>query len=314
MRHIQSPRKSVLVTGDAGFVGRNLVCGLEHAGYEVHGYRQRLADGDIAQPGGLTAFNDLPIDAVVHLAARIPQTGDWDPSADLYRVNVTGTARVLEYCRHRRVPLIHMSCAAVYGAGAPALLKEEHTPAPDTTYGISKLRAERRCRRYALDYGLPVTILRADLIYGAGQPQDSSIARLARQMRAGNAVCYSEDGSGRDAVHVDDVVRGIMLALHRPGQGLRIYNLGTGHARTVTDLCERLAVLMRYEGCVSVDERSSPARSRETALDSRRAERDLGWSKPMDPYQGLARTFGLPELRPHCEKPGGADRASAVSA
>jgi nucleoside-diphosphate-sugar epimerase len=172
MTEINDPIR-VLVTGSDGFIGRHLVPYLVRRGYRV-----------IAASRLAATFEDPNI-----IGARLPdlsQPFDWEPLLkqcdvvihlagiahkfavdDLYdRINHQATAelcRAASRCGTKHLVLIS-SIAAQSGSFSTRQLTEDDPPKPNNAYGRSKLAAERVVRAS----GVPFTILRPVVIYGAG--------------------------------------------------------------------------------------------------------------------------------------------------
>jgi UDP-glucose 4-epimerase len=113
------------------------------------------------------------------------------------------------------------------------------------------------------------------------------IAIFLNAMAAGEeTTIYGDGGQTRDFVHVDDVVRGLLLA---PGRG-GVFNIGSGVETSVLELHERCRA-------VSGDDRTplqAPPREgdvRRNVLDVSLADRELGWRPEVSLAEGLRRTW-----------------------
>ena len=131
---------AILVTGGAGFIGSHLADRLLADGREVvvldnfdpfydasaklknlegasRNPRFRLVRGDIRDPASVeAAFEALPVEAVVHLAARAGVRPSIEDPSTYTSVNLDGTVRMLEACRHRGISrFIFGSSSSVYG-------------------------------------------------------------------------------------------------------------------------------------------------------------------------------------------------------
>src|SRR5713226_2256572 len=87
----------ILVTGSNGFIGRALVARLRKGSFQIT--ELSSSSGDIAEPATLRQFGDQMYDHVFHLAGRTYVPDSWNDPLGFQRVNVLGTANVLEYCR-----------------------------------------------------------------------------------------------------------------------------------------------------------------------------------------------------------------------
>jgi dTDP-4-dehydrorhamnose reductase len=193
---------TLLVTGGAGSLGRELVSRALGAGWQVratwHSERTEAAADwvclDVRDAGALARAME-GVDAVVHTAYR--------QGADEWSTNVDGSETVALAARGRR--LVHLSSDVVF-AGTRGRYREHDLPAPVSSYGRSKAEAEVRVA--AAHPG--ATIVRTSLIYGnPGGPQE----RLAREGRS----FYVDEI--RSPVHVGDLASAILelLAHELPG-------------------------------------------------------------------------------------------------
>lgn len=230
----------VLVTGAGGFIGAHVARLLAERGDEV---RFGIAPGEtesaegMVVPGERHAFDvrDLPavreavdgVDAVIHLAA-IYATWTSDPRG-LYQVNVEGTENVLRAARDAGVQrIVHTSSIAAVGIdpdGRPATEETEFNQHGKAIhYGFSKYYAERVARRYA-EEGSPVVIVNPGFPFGVGDRRPTPTGRIIVNILNGTYFGYGP--GGLNAVAVEDVARGHLLALDRGQPGRRYLLTGT---------------------------------------------------------------------------------------
>jgi len=238
---------TVLVTGSSGFIGTHVVRHLTTAGHKVIGIdlippKDRFPDGSISLCGDIRT-DRLPhqgIDAVVHLAALAGVRPSMDHPFDYHSTNVTGTMRLLEHCRVYGIKhFVFASSSSVYGPDTPLPAEETATPAPCSPYALTKLHGEQWGRLYSRLHGLRFIALRFFSVWGPGQRPDLALETFRRNIEAGQPVIINGDGSQRrDLTHVDDVARAVELALHWPGPGSAVLNVGTGKNHSVMDMLE----------------------------------------------------------------------------
>lgn len=216
-----------LVTGGAGFLGGAIVKQLLARGNSVRSV-SRGAHPEIEALGAQTVRADVAdadairraaerCDVVFHLAARV---GGWGPRAEYQRINVEGTANVIEACRSEGVTkLVYTSTPSVVHTGADIEGGDESLPYAshfDTPYPETKAEAERLVLA-ANDATLSTVALRPHLIWGPGDNQ--LIPRMLERARAGRLRLI---GSGRkrvDATYIDNAAAAHLLAADRLGPG-----------------------------------------------------------------------------------------------
>ncbi len=306
-------KRRVLVSGGAGFIGSHLVRAYLASGDEVtalddlsSGRRENLPDGvalvqaDVRSPearaliasGGFTILNH-------HAAQMDVRRSVEDPVFDAH-VNVLGLLNLLQGAKAggvRRV-VFASSGGTVYGDGAGTPTPETAAKLPASPYGTAKLTSEYYLATFAQLFGLEAVALRYSNVYGPRQnPHGEAgvVAIFGRRMLAGEPVTIYGDGEQtRDLVYVEDVAAANILAAERPLPPLasldaRAYNVGTGVETSVN----RLAELLKAAVGGSSEIRRAPARAGEilrSALDIRKAARELGWRPQVPLAEGLKRT------------------------
>jgi len=249
-----------IVTGAAGFIGANLVKGLNERGLtdiiavdnltKADKYRN-LTDCETADYFDKTEFLerleaedfDGVIEAVLHQGAcsdTMEHNGQY-MMANNYRYSLS----LLDYCLDQEIPYLYASSASVYGGGT--VFREERAfESPLNVYGYSKFLFDQIVRRRLPDASSPVVGFRYFNVYGPREQHKGRMASVAfhffNQYRAEGRVRLFEGAAGygngeqrRDFVFIDDVVKVNMFFLER--QELSgIYNLGTGRAQSFNDV------------------------------------------------------------------------------
>ena len=248
----------IAVTGAGGFIGAELVAGLNRAGTtgilvvdfpEPLARSRRLADSryeSTAGPAGLLDLLRSPapeVEAILHFGACTDtMTSDW---RELFDNNLRYTATLLELCRRHGIRLIYASSAAVYGHGAEGFREEPNCESPLNPYGLSKHLVDGLVRRNLTERGSQVVGVRCFNVYGAHEGHKGRMAsmvfQLARQAeRTGTMRLFvGSDAFRRDFVHVDDVVEVSLFFLRHPELS-GIYNCGTGTAVAFLEVAENL--------------------------------------------------------------------------
>ena len=236
----------------------------------------------------------LKPDVVFHLAAQIDvRCSVEDPPADA-RVNVMGTLNIAHASAKAGVKKFIFTSSG--GAMYPDTLKppySEKTPdEPLSPYAIAKRSAEMYLDFEHRIHGLKYVVLRLANAYGPRQALRGGYAGVisvfARQMLAGQKVVINGTGKQtRDYVFVSDIVRAHMLAMDKSVTGT--FNIGTGVQTTVNTLFAKIKHLSGFKQ----KELHGPACKGEvmrSALDARKAAKELGWKPEVSLEDGLKKT------------------------
>ena len=258
----------IVVTGGAGFIGSNLVRGLNRRGYTDILVVDDLTEGnkfsnlvgcDIADYQHKDDFRlrvmkgDLGnIEAVLHQGACSDTTernGHYMLDNN-YRV----TLELFEFCQARRIPFVYASSAAVYGAG-PVYVEDPANEAPLNVYGYSKYLFDQVLRKRMRELAAPVVGLRYFNVYGPHEQHKGRMASVAfhnfSEYQAEGHVRlfggwdgYGDGGQMRDFVHVDDVVQVNLHFIDHP-EVSGIFNCGSGRAQPFNDVASTVVNTIR---------------------------------------------------------------------
>jgi len=253
--------EQLLLTGADGFIGRALSSRLAAAGFRVHGVGKEL---DLFSDKGVTeAVRAQPWDVVVHLAAvtHVP-TCEKDPAV-AKRVNVGGTAFLLEALRQYRpqARLFFTSTAQVYSPGPH--MDEAQAIAPQNAYAQTKWAAEELIRG-AASWGLRATILRLFNHTHKSQAPDFFLPHLFAVLKEAPRgkriqVPVGNLDIDRDVGALSDLLAALVAVIQRPKwEGIDVLNICSGRAKRLRDLAQLLAKAMEVDAEFVVD----PARVR----------------------------------------------------
>lgn len=246
--------KEIFITGGAGFIGSTLAGLLLDRGNKVTIYdnfsRDSLSNksfkghanltavkGDILDPAALRAAMGNP-QMVVHCAAIAGIDTVIKSPITTMRTNMLGSANVLEACATlgRLERAVFFSTSEVFGQNA-FRSEESHSTITGAvgearwTYAISKLAEEHLAHAYFKERGLPVVTVRPFNVYGPGQVGEGAIKIFIEKALKNETIEIHGDGSQiRAWCYVDDLVRGIGLALTSPKAIGETFNLGNARA------------------------------------------------------------------------------------
>ena len=211
----------ILITGDAGFVGRAFHRALAKQRHEITGID--LVNGKEVRH--FFATDDTQFDIVIHLAAIVGGRMTIEGNPLSVASDLAIDADMFQWAlRTRPKHIVYFSSSAAYPIFLQKLdykqkLREidinlEHIRTPDFTYGWAKLSGEMLAS-YARAEGLKVTVLRPFSGYGSDQALDypfpSFIERAKR--KADPFEVWGRGTQVRDFVHIDDVVEATFAAV-----------------------------------------------------------------------------------------------------
>ncbi len=235
----------VLVTGHKGYIGTVLTRMLLAEGHEVVGYdsdlyqRCTFGDGIVDVPEIVKDVRDAEasdlegLDAVMHLAGLSNDPlGDLNPGLT-YEINHQASVRLAELAKRAGVRrFIFSSSCSNYGAAGDDLIDENGAFNPVTPYGESKVMVERDVAKLAGGNFSP-TFLRNATAYGVSPRLrfDLVLNNLVAWAFTTGEVYLKSDGSPwRPIVHIEDISRAFVAALHAPVE--KIHNQAFNVGRT----------------------------------------------------------------------------------
>ncbi len=260
----------IIVTGAAGFIGSNLVRGLNRRG--IHDI---IAVDDLTQGDKFLNLVDCKIADYMHhedvrewlragklprLRAVLHQGACSDTTERNGRYMMDNNYRVtlewFEYCQAQRVPFLYASSAAVYGAST-VYVEDPANEGPLNVYGYSKLLFDQVLRTRLDRLTAQVVGLRYFNVYGPHEQHKGRMASVAfhnmNQFLAEGHVRlfagwdgYPDGGQSRDFISVQDVVDANLHFLDHP-QISGIFNCGTGRAQPFNDVAAAVVNSLRAE-------------------------------------------------------------------
>ncbi len=266
--------KTIFLTGGAGFIGATLIGRLIDANRIVafdNFSRDSLSNrpwsshpnltvlrGDVLDAAALSkAITDVQPNLIVHLAAIAGIDTVIKSPTTTMRVNLIGTANVLEAAR--KLPnlerLVDFSTSEVFGSYAFRADEAQMTSVGAVgearwIYAVSKLAGEHLVHAYHREFGLPTVTLRPFNVYGPGQVGEGAIHRFVMAALRNEPIDIHGDGTQiRAWCYVDDMVEGVLRAMTHPnavGQSLNI-----GNARAVVTIYGLANTIVRVLGSQS---------------------------------------------------------------
>ncbi len=261
----------VLITGGAGYIGSTVASACEDAGHSVvilddfsTGRREFVGDrplyeGDTADTALLDRlFQEQPIDAVVHCAAKIIVPESVDEPLAYYENNVSKTITLLAALQRNNIHrFLFSSSASIYAPDENFIVTEDSPLQPGSPYARTKLMVEMILEDFTRASDVRVASLRyfnpigTDPKLRSGQQLEKPSHVLAKLLEAWvNKETFTvtgvdwptRDGSGiRDFIHVWDLAQAHVAALEgfdaaTANEPYQVFNIGTGNGVTVKEL------------------------------------------------------------------------------
>ena len=320
-------KKSILVTGGAGFIGSHLVRHfvkkyqdkyyiinldkLTYAGNlenlkDIENYdNYKFIKGDIKDIDLVnTIFEKYNIHSVIHLAAESHVDRSIENPLEFVTTNIIGTLTLLNAAKkHWKNDddnvFYHVSTDEVYGSlGETGKFLETTSYDPRSPYSASKASSDHFVRAYSHTFGLNTMISNCSNNYGPYQFPEKLIPLIINNIVNNKTLPVYGDGKNiRDWLYVEDHVKAIDQILHK-GKYNETYNIGGDNEWMNIEIVHKL--------CDTVDEKlgrspgtsrklitfvkDRPGHDRRYAIDSGKLKSEIGWLPETDFATGLEKT------------------------
>jgi len=229
-----------------------------------------------------------------------------DPLAEYRKVNVEGTLNLARQAAKAGVSrFVYISSIKVNGeqtaSGKPFTPDDE--PAPEDSYGVSKLEAETGLHEIASETGMEVVIIRPPLVYGPGVK--GNFASMIKLVDKGLPLPLGAIHNKRSLVALDNLVDLITTCIDHPAAANQVFLAGDGQDVSTTELLRGVGramgkparlipvpagMLMFGAGLLgkkAVGQRLLGS----LQVDISKARNLLGWEPPLSVEEGLRRCF-----------------------
>ena len=226
--------RRILVTGAAGYIGRNLCSHLLNNGYEVTGSLLDEKEAELLPEGvkpvvtgaisGETDWSKAleGADGVVHLAAIVHKKETQDKETeDLFRrTNTDATAALAKQALEKKIrSFVFLSTVAVYGVNKTTEPLTVNSPInPITYYGKSKWEAEQKLTALFEKADASLTIFRPTMVYGPKAP--GNFSRLSKLIKMGIPLPFGSLNNQRHLLYIERLLEFIIGGLQNTNLGV----------------------------------------------------------------------------------------------
>ncbi len=244
--------QTIFVTGGTGFIGSHTVERLLEEGYRVRclvrphqinlrwlqGLPVDIVRGDLSDSVSLSKCLE-GVDYIIHIAGMT--------KAKRKSEFFTGNAKTTEHLLHAASKMKHLkkfcylSSLTAVGPSTTGIPLTETAPChPITTYGQSKLEAERQCRHFA--DRIPIVIIRPPAVFG---PRDTDILEMFKWVSYGFKPIIGSSEKTLSLVYAPDLAKGIIRASIDERTIGQTYNISDPAIFTFSSLIDYIATLVQ---------------------------------------------------------------------
>lgn len=321
-------KRTILITGGAGFIGSHVVRLFVTKYPEYHivnldlltyaGNLENLKDvqdkpnytferGDIAdEPFVQSLFDKYHFDGVIHLAAESHVDRSIKDPFAFVRTNVYGTVVLLNTAKNawkdnfEGKKFYHISTDEVFGSLGQTGYFTETTPYdPQSPYSAAKASSDHFVRAYCNTYGFPAVLSNCSNNYGPNHFPEKLIPLCINNIENNKPLpIYGKGDNIRDWLYVIDHARAIDLIFHK-GKVAESYNIGGNNEWTNLALVQTLCRIMdkklgRAEGeseklITFVKDRAG--HDKRYAIDASKLTKELGWKPSVTFDEGFEKTI-----------------------
>lgn len=308
-------KRTIVVTGGAGFIGSNylnrcvpfypetLFVNVDMMTYAANPDNLAVSQlpnyvfekVDIRDEEALERiFLKYRPSGVIHFAAESHVDHSIKNPHIFIDTNIRGTHNLLNLSRIHGVQRFHqVSTDEVYGSlqsDDPAFT-EQTSLSPNNPYSASKASADLLVRSYHKTFGLDTVITRCSNNYGPHQDDTKLIPLFIKKLIAGEKVpLYGKGDNVRDWLYVGDHVEAIDVVFNN-GKAGEIYNIGGGEEMKNIDIVKNLLELTGRDESMIEYVTDRLGHDFRYAIDAAKIKAELGWEAKTSLSDGLKKTF-----------------------
>ena len=296
-----------VVTGGAGFLGRNVVRVLQERGVPRSQITiPRRASYDLTREADVERlYADAKPDIVLHLAAEVGGIGaNMNAPGRFFFANMAMGLHLVEHARLNGIAkFVHTGTVCAYPKNCPVPFREEdiwngYPEETNAPYGIAKKAIFTMLDAYYRQYELKSAVVVPVNLYGPGDNFDKQSSHVipalirkceeARVAGRDSIQCWGTGKATREFLFVEDAAEAIVRAAEVIDEPTPI-NLGGGREIAIGELVREIALACDFRGEIQWDA-SKPDGQPRRGIDISRARSLLKWAPQKDFTEGLAET------------------------
>jgi len=300
----------LLIVGGTGFIGKNLALSSLEQGFKVTVISLNLSadseriDGVEYVQADITDFVQLQerlfittFDYVVNLSGYVNHSRFMEGGQSVIDAHFYGVSNLIQLLNWKKIKrFVQIGSSDEYGE-APAPQNEEMREFPISSYSMGKVAATHLLQMLSRTEEFPAVTLRLFLVYGEGQSKERFLPQIVQGCLLGKHFPASEGKQLRDFCYVDDITRGILLALKSDDVNGEVINLASGVPISIRKIVE---LVQETIGKGTPDFGAIPYRIGENMAlyaDNSKAARILGWLPTITIEEGIEKTVSYYQKR-----------------
>ncbi len=306
----------IIVTGGAGFIGSHIAERLLSDGHHVtvidnfdsfYSRSQKeqnlircktspnfnLIELDILDAEGLENKLTRSYDGIIHLAAKAGVRPSILNPVAYQQTNVSGTQNMLEFARKKNIKqFVFASSSSVYGINKNVPWSEnDNLLFPISPYASTKISGELMGHVYSHLYNIRFIALRFFTVFGPRQRPDLAIHAFTKKMLNDEPIPFFGNGeTRRDYTFVDDIVDGVISALHYDKTLYEIINLGNHHTVSLKEMVSTIETVTGRKAIID-QKPEQPGDVPQTYASIDKARRLLNYQPKTEFKEGVKRFF-----------------------
>lgn len=298
--------KNLLIIGGTGFIGRHLVLEAVHQGYKTTVLSLHCVDNsrriqdvdyynvDITNHGDLEKIlADKLYTHVVNLGGYISHVLYKDGGRKILDAHFLGLQNLVELLNWSSLKsFVQIGSSDEYG-DVPAPQCEEIREKPISSYSFGKLAASQFLQMLHRTEAFPAVILRLFLVYGPGQDNQRFLPQIINGCLNGETFATSHGQQLRDFCHVDDITKGIMMALENEEANGEVINLASGKPVAIREVIELVQSTIAQGTPLFGKVSYRPGENMALYADVSKAKKILKWVPEIEIDEGVRRTINF---------------------